>query len=125
VSDRLDRTGQPDDTDHADDPGGLADFVGGDPEGARSLRRALEALRTTDIPASLDAQIGAVLGGHLSMRELARDPAMREVADRGLARLRDELGEMSPTDRADLVRRSAARAAHDAQRDSDRELADP
>ena len=112
-------------SDDVDDPGELVSFVGGDPEGARSLRHALEALRTTDIPASLDAQIGAVLGGRLSMRELARDPEMREVADRGLARLREELDEMSPADRADLVRRSAARAAQDGQRDSDRELAEP
>jgi len=112
-------------SDHPDDPGELVAFVGGDAEGARSLRRALEALRTTDIPASLDAQIGAVLGGRLSMRELTHEPAMREVADRGVARLRDELGEMSPADRADLVRRSAARAAQDAQRDNDRELPDP
>jgi hypothetical protein len=110
-----------------DDPGDLADFVGGDAEGARSLRRALQALRGTDIPASLNAQIGAVLGGRLSMRELAREPAMREVADRGLAQLREELSEMSPADRAELVRRSASVAAGggDGQRDSDRELADP
>jgi hypothetical protein len=110
-----------------DDPGDLADFVGGDAEGVRSLRRALEALRGADIPASLDARIGAVLDGRLSMRDLARDPAMREVADRGIARLRDELSEMSPADRAELVRRSASLAAGggDGQRDSDRELADP
>ncbi|GIM63737.1 hypothetical protein Pve01_81280 [Planomonospora venezuelensis] len=122
MSDDLDRPGR---ADEVADPGGLAAFVGGDAEGVRSLRRALEALRTTDLPASLDGQIGAVLGGRLSMRELAQEPAMRDVAERGLARLRDELGEMSPEDRADLVRRSTARAAHDAQRDSDRELADP
>jgi hypothetical protein len=61
------------------------------------------------------------------MRELAQEPALREIADRGLDQLRDELDEMPPEDRAELVSRSAARAAeHDGgQGERDRELAEP
>jgi hypothetical protein len=105
----------------------IADFVGGDTEGARSLRRALEVLRDSDLTPGLRARVEAVLGGRLTMRELAQDVALREIAYRGIDELREQLDEMSPEDRAQLVARSAAMAAADVpdQRDSDRELADP
>ena len=90
----------------------LVAFVGGDAEGARSLRAALEALRGApagDPPQR--AKVDDALAGRSSMRELAQEPVMRELAERGLDQLRRELAEMPPEDRADLARRAAAHAA--------------
>lgn len=105
----------------------LAEFVGGDAEGARSLRRALESLRGSDIQPSLSARVTAVLDGRMAMRDLAHEPALREIAERGLERLREQIDEMSTSERAELVRRSAARAAESDpdQRESPREPVDP
>lgn len=107
----------------------LADFVGGDAAGARSLRRALEALQgSPDLTPALRVQVGAVLAGRMSMRDLALEPELREIADRGIVQLREELDDLSPEDRAELVRRSTALAVDDdpGQRcPSAREPADP
>ena len=90
----------------------LVAFVGGDAEGARSLRAALEALRGSPaVDPTLRAKVDDVLAGRSSMRELAQEPVMRELAERGLDQLRRELAEMPPEDRADLTRRAAAHAA--------------
>lgn len=90
----------------------LVEFVGGDVEGGRSLRRAMEALLdSSSVAPDLQAQIVAVLAGRSSMRNLAGDPELREIADRGIAQLREELDEMTPEERVELVRRSSALAA--------------
>jgi hypothetical protein len=104
-------------------------FVGGDAEGARSLRRALEALRdSAEVAPGLQARVAAVLSGDLGMRELAADRGLQEIAGQGIDQLREELDDMSPEDRSDLVRRSTALAAEfdrDQRWPSAREPADP
>ncbi|MBI4899609.1 MAG: hypothetical protein HY829_03930, partial [Actinobacteria bacterium] len=48
----------------SEDQGSLMNFVGGDAEGARSLRRALEALRdSAEVAPGLQARVAAVLSG--------------------------------------------------------------
>lgn len=107
----------------------LVDFVGGDAEGARSLRRALEALRdSAEVAPGLRARVAAVLSGDLTMRELATDSELQGIAWQGIDQLREELDDMSPEDRSVLVRRSTALAAEsdgDQRWPSAREPADP
>lgn len=89
----------------------LVDFVGGDAEGARALRRALAALRDAPVVSpGLRGQVDAVLAGRVSMRDLAADPELRDIAHGGIALLREQLDDMTPDERAELVRRSRERA---------------
>ncbi|MXG91950.1 hypothetical protein [Nocardioides flavescens] len=88
-------------------PDSIAEFVDGDPRAAALLRSSLGDLRRrlADEPgnAALREGIGRVLEGRLSLRELAADPELRLLADRGMTEVQHAWHALRPEERARLV----------------------
>ncbi len=85
-------------------PDSVLAFAKGDPVAAEQLRRSLEVLREHADDPRLSAQIGRVLDGRTSLRDLVRDPAFAGVLARGMGSFGRRYEEMSPEERLALTR---------------------
>jgi hypothetical protein len=85
-------------------PDSVLAFAKGDPVAAEQLRRSLEILRDRVGDPRVTAQIGRVLDGRTSVRELVRDPAFAGVLARGMGSFGRRYEEMSPEERLAMNR---------------------
>ena len=77
----------------------------GDRAAADLLRDSLHALADRYAGSPLGRQIGDVLAGRASMRELADDPELASLAHEGMRRVAEEWRALAPEQRAAFVER--------------------
>jgi len=86
----------------------LSRFTRGDQVSANFLHDNLLAIaRQTDDPA-VRRLVGEVLEGRTSVREMVRQPAFEAELNRGMERFAESWQEMTPEERADLIRQGHA-----------------
>ena len=89
----------------------------GDPAGGRQLRRSLQVLADEYAGTPLGDQVRDVLAGRMSMRELAEDPELATLAQRGMEQWQAEWDQKSPEEqRAEVAHVAELAAAEDEQR---------